>query len=109
MDVDVVDVPGLRHPARLAGARLERLWAFAPPTGAALSVTLLSHLDVACIGVAADTAAVDDPELLAECLRRGFDEVVAAGGDQTWSDEPSHPHATRPATVAETITVPLLS
>jgi diacylglycerol O-acyltransferase len=77
VDVDVSNVPGLRHDAFLGGARIEKLWAFAPPTGAALSVTLLSHLDRACIAVSADSAAVDDPDLLRRGLRAGFDEVLA--------------------------------
>jgi WS/DGAT/MGAT family acyltransferase len=77
MDVDAVDVPGLRRPAYLAGARVERMWAFAPPTGAAMSITLVSHLDSACVGIATDTAAVADADLLARCVEHGFDEVLA--------------------------------
>lgn len=77
MDVDAVDVPGLAAPAYFGGSRVERLWAFAPPTGAALSITLVSHEDTACVGVAADLAAVSDPDLLASCFEHGFDEVLA--------------------------------
>jgi hypothetical protein len=77
MDVDAVDVPGLREPAYLAGARVDRMWAFAPPTGAAMSITLVSHLDRACVGIASDLAAVQDPELMARCIEHGFDEVLS--------------------------------
>jgi WS/DGAT/MGAT family acyltransferase len=80
IDVDAVDVPGLRHPAFLGGSRVDRLWAFAPPTGAALSITLVSHADTACVGIAADRTAVSDPELLTTCVERAFDEVLALGG-----------------------------
>lgn len=76
VDVDAVDVPGLRQPAFVGGAEIERLWAFAPPTGAAISVTLLSHRDTACIGILADLAAVDDPDLLHHCLVMAFDEAL---------------------------------
>jgi diacylglycerol O-acyltransferase len=79
VDVDVVDVPGLRRRAYLGGARLERLWAFAPPTGAALSVTLVSHDGKACIGVACDQRAVTDPENLHRCLAAALDELAALG------------------------------
>jgi WS/DGAT/MGAT family acyltransferase len=75
IDVDAVDVPGLQHPAYLGGARVDRLWAFAPPTGAALSITLVSHLEQACVGILADTAAVTDPQGLRACLAAGFDDV----------------------------------
>jgi hypothetical protein len=81
IDVDAVDVPGMTKPAYLAGARVDRLWAFAPPTGAALSVTLVSHLDTACVGIACDLAAVQDAELMTTCMERGFDEVLAITGD----------------------------
>ncbi len=76
VDVDAVDVPGLREPVALAGARLERLWAFAPPTGAALSITLLSHVDTGCIAILSDTAAVAEPERLADCVADAFDDLV---------------------------------
>jgi len=79
VDVDVVDVPGLRRRAYLGGARLERLWAFAPPTGAALSVTLVSHDGKACIGLACDQRAVTDPGGLQRCLAAALDELVALG------------------------------
>ena len=81
VDVDAVDVPGLQRDAFVGGARIERMWAFAPPTGAALSVTLLSHLDTACIGVLCDLAAVQDPSLLRTCLVSAFEHVLAAGLD----------------------------
>jgi hypothetical protein len=79
VDIDAVDVPGLRRPAFIGGAGIERMWAFAPPTGAAVSVTLLSHLDTACISVLSDLAAVSDPGLLLTCLEGAFDEIVALG------------------------------
>ena len=79
IDVDVTDVPGLDHPAFLGGARIERLWAFAPPTGAALSVTLLSHAGTCGIGLVCDRRAVADPELLTTCLEAALAEVIALG------------------------------
>jgi WS/DGAT/MGAT family acyltransferase len=82
VDIDAVDVPGLADPVSLAGAPLERLWAFAPLAGAALSVTLLSHVDRACVALECDTAAVHEPARLAAYLTNALDEVVdlATGG-----------------------------
>ena len=76
----------LRHDerARRAGAgvhrrrAVERLYAFAPPAGAAFNVSLISHCDTCCIGVVIDTTAVPDPDVLVDCLRQGFDEMLAA-------------------------------
>lgn len=91
IDVDVVDVPGLDRPAYVGGARIDRMWAFAPPTGAALSVTLVSHGGTACVGLSCDRLAVTDPPLMAECLEAALDEVAALGTAR------SRPHGPRPA------------
>lgn len=77
VDVDIVDVPGLSRPVRLGGAGVVSMWAFAPPTGAALSITLLSHCDSCCIAVLCDTKPVADAELMRKCLAHAFDEIVA--------------------------------
>jgi diacylglycerol O-acyltransferase len=79
IDIVATNVPGVRERAYLAGAEVLREYAFAPPSGAACSVALLSHGHQCCIGITVDTVAVPDPEVLTECLRAGFDEVVAVG------------------------------
>jgi WS/DGAT/MGAT family acyltransferase len=71
------NVPGAPVPVYSAGARVERLYAFGPPSGAACNVTLISHCETCCIGVVVDTAAIPDPDVLVSCLRAGFDEVLA--------------------------------
>ena len=77
IDVDVVDVPGITRPAYLGGSRVKSMWAFAPPTGAAQSVTLLSHGTKCCVGVLSDTKAVVDTGLMHACFEHAFDEVLA--------------------------------
>ena len=71
------NIPGAPVPVYVGGARVERLYAFAPPAGAAFNVALISHCDTCCVGVVIDTAAVPDPDVLLGCLRAGFDEVLA--------------------------------
>jgi hypothetical protein len=71
------NIPGAPVPVYVAGARVERLYAFAPPAGAAFNVALISHCDTCCIGIVIDTTAVPDPEALIGCLHAGFDEVLA--------------------------------
>lgn len=80
IDFVATNVPGIPMPVYLAGAELVRQYAFAPPSGSALSVALLSHVGHCCIGVNMDHAAVTDPEVLVDSLRLGFGEVVALGG-----------------------------
>lgn len=79
VDAVVTNVPGVPMRHFLAGAEVEREWAFAPPSGAALSVALLSHVGVGCVGLTIDTASVPDPEVLADCVRRSFEETLAVG------------------------------
>ena len=79
IDFVATNVPGLQRRAYLAGAEVVRQYAFAPPSGSAFSVALMSHVDHCCIGLNIDTSAVPDPEVLTECLREGFEEVLAIG------------------------------
>jgi WS/DGAT/MGAT family acyltransferase len=78
VDFVTSNVPGAPMPVYLGGAEVERLYAFGPPSGAAVNVTLLSHVDTCCIGVVSDTTAVPDGSALLGELQRGFDEVLAA-------------------------------
>jgi diacylglycerol O-acyltransferase / wax synthase len=80
VDLVCTNVPGLPSRSYLAGAEVLRQYAFAPTSGSSLSVALLSHIDMACVGLVVDTAAVPDHELLVECLVFGFDEVLALAG-----------------------------
>ena len=80
IDFVTSNVPGPRFAVYLAGAKIERMFPFGPPTGAAVNVTLYSYDGVCQIGVNCDRAAVPDAELLCECFERGFEEVLAAGG-----------------------------
>ena len=78
IDFVTSNVPGPRFPVYLAGAKIERMFPFGPPAGAAVNVTLYSYDGVCQVGVNCDRAAVPDAELLTECLERGFDEVLHA-------------------------------
>ncbi len=80
LDMVATNVPGLTEPVSLVGAPVLLQYAFAPPSGAALSAALLSYLDQCTIGVVVDTAAVPDPDVLARCLAEGCAEVLAVAG-----------------------------
>ena len=77
IDFVATNVPGLKQRAYLAGAEVVNQHAFAPASGSAFSVALLSHVDRCSLGINADVSAVPDPEVLTECLREGFDEVLS--------------------------------
>lgn len=89
IDADVTDLAGLTQKAFVGGARIDRMWAFAPPTGAAFSVTLLSHLDTCCVALACDRTPIAQSELLANCLQASLDEILALAGEDDVSEVPS--------------------
>lgn len=76
-DVVTSNVPGSPVPMYMAGARLERMYAFAPLAGAAVNVTLLSHCGTCCIGVNVDSVAVPDLDVFVRCLDESFTEVLS--------------------------------
>jgi WS/DGAT/MGAT family acyltransferase len=80
VDFVASDVPGFAFPVYLAGARVEGYTAFGPTAGSSVNLTLLSYAGTCCVGMTIDTAAVPDPEVLAGCLREGFEEVLVLGG-----------------------------
>ena len=50
---------------------------FGPTIGAALNITVMSYCGTCFVGINVDAGAVPDPDLLMDCLRDGFDEVLA--------------------------------
>ncbi len=73
------NVPGVPFPVYLAGAELRANYAFAPLTGAAANVTLVSHCGTCCIGVNTDSVAIPDTAAFLRALDEGFAEVVSLG------------------------------
>jgi hypothetical protein len=40
---------------------------------------MLTHAGTCCLTFATDHDAVPDPDLLLDCMRQGFDEIIALG------------------------------
>ncbi len=76
VDLVVTNVPGLSETRYLAGAKIERMFAFAPTGGAAFNVALLSHGSTACFGMMSDTDAVEDPAALHAAIADAIDETI---------------------------------
>lgn len=79
LDFVTSNVPGPPVPLYIAGARIEETYPFGPLAGAATNVTLFSYNKTVHIGFNTDRAAVEEPELFMECMRKGFDEIIAVG------------------------------
>ncbi len=77
IDVQTSNIPGSPTRQFLAGAELTGTYAFGPHPGTAMMVVLQSYVDSCCLGINVDSAAVTDLSLFVECLRQGFDEVLA--------------------------------
>ena len=77
IDFTTSNVPGPRFPVYVSGARIEQMFGFGPLAGAALNVTCFSYDGDLGIGVNMDPAAVTEPALFVECLRKGIDEVLS--------------------------------
>ena len=76
------DVPGLREPVYVAGARVLAYYPFGPTIGTALNATLMSYVDDCNIGLNIDRVAVPDADALVEHIKSGFDEVLASAHPQ---------------------------
>lgn len=76
VDFITSNVPGLPVPVYLGGARLESQIALGPMSGSAANAVLVSYLDDVNIGINTDPAAIPDPEVLVECIRDSFDELL---------------------------------
>jgi diacylglycerol O-acyltransferase / wax synthase len=76
IDVLASNVPGVNVPLYLGGAPVSGYYAFGPTTGSAVNVTLFTYCGTCCVGFTIDTAAVPDSDVLMECFRQGFEEVL---------------------------------
>ncbi|WP_063712966.1 wax ester/triacylglycerol synthase domain-containing protein [Nocardia jiangxiensis] len=89
VDFVASNVPGSPMPMYIAGAEIERMYAFGPTLGTAFNVILISHAGNCCVGINADTAAVPDLAVLQECLADGFRALAHL------DDEPLTPRGAR--------------
>jgi diacylglycerol O-acyltransferase len=77
VDFVASDVPGFPAPVYLAGAAVQKQYAFSPTIGAAVNVTLLSYVDTCALGINVDTGAIPDFDVFYDCLVAGFHDILA--------------------------------
>jgi hypothetical protein len=71
------NVPGSPFPLYLCGSEVREMHAFAPLSGSAANVTLLSHCGTCCIGINTDARAIPDTQLFTTAISDGVDEVLS--------------------------------
>jgi diacylglycerol O-acyltransferase len=79
VDAQLSNVPGWPSAAYLAGEEVTGFFGFAPLAGAAMMVVMTSQGGRCDVAMNVDADAVPDAELLFQCVREGFDEVLAVG------------------------------
>jgi diacylglycerol O-acyltransferase / wax synthase len=78
VDFACSNVKGAPFDLFVAGAKVLANHPMGPTAGTAFNATLLSYLGSLDIGVNSDTAAVDDPPLLVQCIEEALRELAAA-------------------------------
>lgn len=79
-DVQASNVPVYAGDTYIAGAKVLRQYGIGPLPGVAMMVVLVSRSGFCTVTARYDRASITDPDLFAECLLAGFDEVLAIGG-----------------------------
>lgn len=77
IDFATSNVKGSPVPVFVAGAQLLEVYPVGPLGGVAFNLTLMSYLGSLDMALNIDTAAVEQPELLARCLDRSFTALAA--------------------------------
>ena len=80
-DVQASNVPIYPGDTFIAGAKVLRQFGIGPLPGVGMMVVLVSRGGFATVTARYDRAAIAHPDLFAQCLRQGFDEVLALAGD----------------------------
>lgn len=80
-DVQASNVPVYPGDTYIAGSKVLRQYGIGPLPGVAMMVVLVSRGGFATVTTRYDRAAIAHPETFAQCLREGFDEVLALAGD----------------------------
>jgi WS/DGAT/MGAT family acyltransferase len=78
-DMAASNVPGIPHETFMAGAKVERVFAFGPLPGVAIMAAMNSHNGICCIGLNMDGSVIADHDALVHCFRAGLKEVLALG------------------------------
>jgi WS/DGAT/MGAT family acyltransferase len=77
VDFTTSNVPGPRRACYMSGAKVEAFYPFGPLAGAGANFTVFSYAGTLYVGANLDPAAVTDPALLLECMKKSAAELLA--------------------------------
>jgi diacylglycerol O-acyltransferase / wax synthase len=89
VDVLASNVAGPPCPLYLAGEHVEEFYAFGPPAGAALNITLFSYDNTVHLGVTTVAAAIDSRRQFMSCLDEAITEMATVAS--RWTKPSSAP------------------
>lgn len=76
----LTNVPGPRHHRRFAGARLERVVSWAPPSGSlAMSLCIFSYSGDITIGLQTDASTIPEPQAIIDAVQAELAELGESG------------------------------
>jgi WS/DGAT/MGAT family acyltransferase len=76
----LTNVPGPRHHRRFAGARLQRVLSWAPPSGnLAMSVSIFSYAGQVTVALQTDAATIPDPQAIVDAIHVELEQLGRAG------------------------------
>lgn len=76
-DVQLTNIPGVGYTAYLAGARVTHISPIGPRPAVAMMAGMMTYQGKACIAMNLDRDVFPDVDLLADCVQRGFAEVLS--------------------------------
>ena len=76
VDFAATALPGLRGARHICGSLIDAIYPLGPRLGCPMNITALGNDDRLDVGIALDHAAVEQPDLLVECLTDAFDSYV---------------------------------
>jgi len=79
VDFTTSNVRGAPFDLWIAGARLLANYPIGPMAGTAFNLTTMSYRGNLDMGCSIDTAAIEEPALLRQCLVESFDELLVLG------------------------------
>lgn len=77
VDFATSNVKGTPLPVYVAGAEILSNYPVGPLGGVAFNLTLLSHVGSLDMGLNMDAGAIEQPDLLTECLTQAFDDLLS--------------------------------
>jgi len=80
VDFVATTIPGYRRGRHLGGGEVEGVYPFGPRLGRLANVVGAGNEDRLDVGVALDPFAVEDPDLLVQCIVSAFDDLTRAAG-----------------------------